>query len=131
MLLAIQGHDPAYSVPRAQFQAWFHLWKRHPEIHKAVHRAWPIIKDKMLRGSSKGRWSRRRGIIGSLILLLSELGWDPTSPTSWTDSAGEHWAMGGDCEADLTDVINHIMNDVERKVWEKAAKHRNGKGPEQ
>ena len=38
--------------------------------------------------------------------------------------------MGQGHGADPTDVIDHLMKDVQRKIWETAAKHRNGKGLE-
>ena len=130
-LLAIEGKDPGITIPKAQIKAWFDMWARHPEIHAAVERAWPKIYNRLKKVDIRARWKARRGIIGSLILQLWEMGWDAPTPTTWTDSEGDTWAMGQGYEADPTDVIDHMMKDVQKKIWIKAAQHRNGKGLEE
>jgi len=130
-LISIEGQDPEVTTIKAQFAAWFDLWAASEEVRVRIKRAWPVIKRNLAKHDERKRWQVRRGIMGSIILMLWELGWDPKEADFWTDPKGDGWQLSADeADGDPTDILDLIGSQVELRQWRKASKHHNGSGLE-
>eukprot|EP00974_Lingulodinium_polyedra_P064359 6216314-Lingulodinium_polyedra.AAC.1 len=59
---------------------------------------------------------------------MISIGWQPVAPHVWKDPEGEKWEFIGRLHREFLDYVRET---AERRVWAKAALHRNGEGLEQ
>ena len=72
-------------------------------------------------------WQRVKGPMGALIATLVRYGWNPISPFKWF-GGGIPWIY--QIGADPAQLLEVFRVDVEKHVWEQAARGRNGRGLE-
>ena len=131
-LIDLEGSDPGVVLPVKQLEAWFDLWAARPDLRPAARRAWRKIWLRLVAVPAKQRWKQRRGVIGSLILTMWELGWNPREAEQWTDPEGNHWNLDPeDADGDPTELIEAVAKQAKKKIWREASQHHNGAGLEE
>ena len=131
--LDLEQADPAVGILKGQLNTWFDTWCHRPDLHEGSCHAWSTIYQHLANKPPQDRWRQGRGIIGSLILALWQVNWDPLSPTLWLDPDGNEWQMGDDEHShmqDPTDAIHAVLQSQQAVYWEKASKHWLGQGME-
>eukprot|EP00959_Pyramimonas_sp_CCMP1952_P184039 3848198-Pyramimonas_sp.AAC.1 len=69
--------------------------------------------------------------MGSIILLLWELGWDSRGPDVWIDADGNQRRFPADEEdGDPEVMIEALLDSMRAQLWNQAADHHTGGGME-
>ncbi len=86
-----------------------------------------FTRAKLLLTDKTKRWTRPRGAIASVILMLWEAGWEALAADRWTDQDGTVWQMSPGV-ADPTDVLVAYAAAIRDKLWDQASHFHNGAG---
>eukprot|EP00959_Pyramimonas_sp_CCMP1952_P287258 6007362-Pyramimonas_sp.AAC.1 len=62
---------------------WLKTWATDSNIRSSVHKAWPTIVSQVRAIAIAQRSRHIRGPMSAIIVLLSQCGWDPISPSRW------------------------------------------------
>ena len=106
---------------------WITLYYSSDEVRARVHGIWESLCSRIL---VEGRvlWRYVREPTATLIATLAQLGFEPSSPTRWSN--GEVvWELTGEA-VDLKMLLHDIRHVVAKKLWSGAAQHLHGKGLE-
>lgn len=127
--LALVGKDhadPGIAVRVATVFQWLQLMHAPEFMEVASSRAWTAMVEHLRHSSSK--WSTVAGPMGATIVTLLELGWQPSSITSWTSDAGDRWEVSplvaGATRANCHQILVAVRDSATRLVWQQAAQHR-------
>ena len=125
LTLGMKNH-PGFKCPVEQVQSWFDVLSA-PNIDMVdVARAFFVIKQELL-AKQRTMWQRVKGPIGAIIATLVRYGWNPISPFKWF-GGGIPWIY--QIGADPAQLLEVFRVDVDKHVWEQAARGRNGRGLE-
>ena len=114
--------DPAIKVPCDQIRMWLYLAPKADQV--LISKAWWRMKIDFFTSSMP--WSKVKGPLGATIGTLDSIGWNPITPHKWLDSHGDVWKyMEGACH---TQMIREMKEQIEVRLWTRAAQHRNGNG---
>ena len=68
--------------------------------------------------------------MGAVIATLRDIGWDPNSPTRWTDPDEQQWDFDPGSPGLHHDLKHHLAHHITKQLWTKSSAHYHGAGLE-
>ena len=131
LALLMGDEDPGLSLPQQLVSEWLQFWRRHPEHHARVKRAWATIYGELSGRPPERRWAKVKGAVSAIICTLLTAGWGAPTATEWTSDTDEIWRMSeGPSEVDDAELLEEVAASIKRTWWRQAAQHDAGKGLE-
>ena len=130
LALLMGDEDPGLSLPQQLVSEWLQFWRRHPEHHARVKRAWVTIYGELSGRPPERRWAKVKGAVSAIICTLLTAGWDAPTATEWTSDIDELWRMSdGPSEVDDAELLEEVVCQHQAHMVEASSPARRWEGP--